>query len=186
MSIVEKDVMTNSIIFIVIVIYLIRSRETIYKKIGRDKRAIVKCAISVLIISGVLFSLFQSQSIIYKPLKQKNIEELKRMDGIIGFKGTGRGSLILQIKHNGQYLDITMPLGTTTEELLKYANKHAEVWYTKPSKSRITYQLNVDNEILYSLAQTNSSIKDYNTSIYFKNLIIVDAIVMSIFYFFIN
>jgi len=87
MSIVEKDAMTNGIIFIVMIIYLIRSRETMYRKIGRDKRTIVKCAVSILIIAGIIFGILQSQSIIYMPLKQKNIEELKKWMALLLLKG---------------------------------------------------------------------------------------------------
>jgi len=109
------------------------------------------------------------------------------MDGIIAFEGAGRGSLILQIKHNGQYFDITMPLGTSTNDMLKYANKHAEVWYDKSSQNKIavTYQLNVD-KVLYSLERTNSNVADYNTSIYFKNLMVVEIIILIFFYIFTN
>jgi len=186
MPIVEKDAMISGVFFIVMVMYLIRSRNIIYKKIGRDKRTIVKCAVSVLIIAGILFGILQSTSILYKPLNQKHIEELKIMDGIIGFRGAGHGNIDLQIQHNGQYFDITTPLGTTVDDLRKYTDKYAEVWYYQPSKSRITYQLNVDNEILYSLEQTNSNVADYNTSIYFKNLLIVEVISLIFFYLFTN
>jgi len=187
MSTLEKEAMASGIIFIAMIIYLIYSREIIYKKIGRDKRTIVKCAVSVLIIAGIIFGILQSQSIIYTPLKQKNIEELKKIDGIIGFKEVGRGNLILQIKHNGQYFDATIPLASTPEDISKYANKHAEVWYEKSSQNKIavTYQLNVD-KVLYSLERTNSNVADYNTSIYFKNLMVVEIIILIFFYTFTN